>query len=75
MLALENVSFSYGAAPYHFTVEAAPGEITAIRGASGSGKSTLLDLVAGFLTPDSGTIRIGGRTVNAVPPEHRPETG
>src|SRR5690606_562165 len=57
---------------YEFTMEALPGEITAIRGASGSGKSTLLDLVAGFLAPASGTISIAGEIVNALPPELRP---
>jgi thiamine transport system ATP-binding protein len=73
VLALDAVRFSYTAAPaYDFTMEALPGEVTAIRGASGSGKSTLLDLVAGFLTPSSGTIRIAGAIVNGLPPEHRP---
>jgi thiamine transport system ATP-binding protein len=73
VLALDAVRFSYTDAPmYDFSMEALPGEITAIRGASGSGKSTLLDLVAGFLTPTSGTIRIAGETVIDVPPEQRP---
>ena len=73
MLALDAVRFSYNAAlMYDFTMEALPGEITAIRGASGSGKSTLLDLVAGFLAPASGTISIAGEIVNALPPEQRP---
>jgi thiamine transport system ATP-binding protein len=73
VLALESVTFGYGATPaYDFTMEALAGEVTAIRGASGSGKSTLLDLVAGFLEPASGTIRIDGHTVNRLPPEQRP---
>jgi thiamine transport system ATP-binding protein len=73
VLALDHVTFGYGAAPsYDFTLEALAGEVTAIRGASGSGKSTLLDLVAGFLQPASGTIRIDGDIVNDVPPEQRP---
>ncbi len=73
MLALDAVTFGYGLTPtYDFTMEAVAGEVTAIRGASGSGKSTLLDLVAGFLEPASGTIRIDGTTVNALPPEQRP---
>ncbi|MDL2334532.1 MAG: ABC transporter ATP-binding protein [Chloroflexota bacterium] len=37
--------------------------ITAVLGPNGSGKSTLLRLVAGLLTPDSGTIEIGGERV------------
>ena len=74
MLALDAVRFSYTpqSAVYDFTMEARAGEITAIRGASGSGKSTLLDLVAGFLTPISGEIRIAGAIVNDLPPEERP---
>jgi iron(III) transport system ATP-binding protein len=51
------------------------GEFLALLGPSGCGKTTLLRLVAGFETPDSGTIRLGNETVagagRAVPPEHR----
>ena len=52
-----------------------PGGITAVLGASGCGKTTLLRLVAGFLEPDAGTIRLGGRVVagdgRAVPARGR----
>jgi iron(III) transport system ATP-binding protein len=52
-----------------------PGGITAVLGASGCGKTTLLRLVAGFLEPDAGSIRLGGRVVagegRRVPPRHR----
>ena len=73
MLVLDDVTFAYpGAAPYRFSMEALAGEITAIRGASGSGKSTLLDLIAGFLEPSAGAIRIDGHAINGLPPEQRP---
>ncbi|HYO05212.1 MAG TPA: ABC transporter ATP-binding protein [Mycobacterium sp.] len=39
------------------------GTVTAVVGASGCGKTTLLRLVAGFETPDAGTISIAGRLV------------
>ncbi|MBI4920849.1 MAG: ATP-binding cassette domain-containing protein [Devosia nanyangense] len=74
MLAVDDVIFVYAGWPdsYRFSMEAAAGEITAVRGASGAGKSTLLDLVAGFLVPTSGSIRVGGADISALPPERRP---
>ena len=51
------------------------GEILALLGPSGCGKTTTLRLIAGFETPDRGTIRIGGRIVQGddveFPPEER----
>ena len=39
------------------------GSVTAVVGASGCGKTTLLRLIAGFETPDAGTVTIAGRQV------------
>src|SRR5256885_2406161 len=39
-------------------------EFLCIVGPSGCGKSTLLNLIAGFLTPSSGEIRVGGKPVD-----------
>ena len=74
MLRVDELCFAYpGAAePYRFSLAAAPGEITAVSGASGSGKSTLLDLLAGFLTPTSGSIVLDGQQLVPLPPEQRP---
>jgi ABC-type Fe3+/spermidine/putrescine transport system ATPase subunit len=47
------------------------GQIVALLGPSGCGKSTLLNLIAGFETPDTGTIRLRGRVLNGVPPHRR----
>jgi iron(III) transport system ATP-binding protein len=41
----------------------AAGSTTAVVGSSGCGKTTLLRLIAGFETPDSGTVTIAGRQV------------
>jgi iron(III) transport system ATP-binding protein len=41
----------------------AEGEILALLGPSGSGKTSTLRLIAGFETPDGGSITVGGRVV------------
>jgi thiamine transport system ATP-binding protein len=69
---LDKVSFSYGEAPLVFDVDFAAAKITAVMGPSGSGKSTLLNLIAGFETPRSGRVLIGGSDVTFAPPSARP---
>jgi thiamine transport system ATP-binding protein len=69
---LDDVGFSYGEASMRFDAKFRPAAITAVMGPSGSGKSTLLNLVAGFETPDSGRVVIGGEDVTALPPAARP---
>jgi len=48
-----------------------PGEFMTLLGPSGSGKTTTLNLIAGFLQPTSGTIRLGDRDLVSVPPSKR----
>ncbi len=47
------------------------GEFLSLVGASGCGKSTLLRMIAGLEPITGGTIAIGGRVVNDVPPKNR----
>lgn len=56
---------------HQIDLDIAGGEFVAVLGPSGCGKTTLLRVVAGFETPDTGDIRIGGRSVTHVPPEAR----
>jgi multiple sugar transport system ATP-binding protein len=51
--------------------EAADGELLVLVGPSGCGKSTLLRIVAGLESVTSGTLAIGGRVVNDMPPRDR----
>lgn len=48
------------------------GARVAVIGPSGSGKSTLLLLVAGFLAPQRGRIRVAGQDITDLPPGQRP---
>jgi multiple sugar transport system ATP-binding protein len=55
----------------HLTLHARDGELLALVGPSGSGKSSTLRLVAGLEPVTEGTIAIGGRVVNGLPPHER----
>jgi spermidine/putrescine transport system ATP-binding protein len=73
-LEVDRVTKRYGA---HAAVDAlsltvAHGSFFSILGPSGCGKTTLLRIVAGFLVPDEGDVRIGGASMRGVPPNRRP---
>jgi subfamily B ATP-binding cassette protein MsbA len=62
----DNVSFSYDAVNYVLdgvSIEAAPGEVTAVVGPSGAGKSTLVSLIPRFYEPSAGRLLVDGRDV------------
>lgn len=48
----------------NFSLTVSAGEKLNIAGRSGIGKTTLFRLLLGFVTPDSGTIRFGGKELN-----------
>jgi multiple sugar transport system ATP-binding protein len=54
-----------------FTLDIADTEFVVLVGPSGCGKTTTLRLLAGLEAVDRGTIRIGDRVVNDVPPKDR----
>ncbi len=53
------------------SVDIDDGEFVILVGPSGCGKSTLLRMIAGLESISGGTIRIGDRVVNEVPPAQR----
>jgi putative spermidine/putrescine transport system ATP-binding protein len=54
-----------------FSLDIAEGEFISFLGGSGCGKTTTLRMVAGFETPDSGTITLDGADLTAVAPSRR----
>ena len=68
-LVIDNISFSSGDRDIlrNFTLQIPPGKTTAVVGPSGSGKSTLLRVIAGLLTPTTGTIILNGHDISHVP--------
>jgi len=72
MIRLSNVTYQYQQEKFSFDVDIPRGGIVAILGASGAGKSTLLNLIAGFIKPLSGDIKITGMSVLDIEPHLRP---
>jgi thiol reductant ABC exporter CydD subunit len=46
-----------------------PEEVLAVTGPSGCGKSTLLAVLLGFITPQGGSVRVGGRELADLDPD------
>jgi len=72
-IALNNVSKSFGKVDVidNVSLSVASGEMVVFLGPSGSGKSTLLRMIAGLETIDKGTLTIGGKESQALPPGQR----
>lgn len=72
-LVLDSISKDFGAGNavdgVSFRLE--KGQFLTMLGPSGSGKSTTLNMIAGFLQPDSGSIKLRGRELTSLSPEKR----
>jgi len=74
LMRIESVSKRFGgfAAVDGVSLEVGAGEFFALLGPSGCGKTTLLRMLAGFETPDEGSIWLDGQDIADVPPHLRP---
>ncbi len=70
VLELRGVSRQFGAvrALTNVSFDCRAGEVHALVGENGSGKSTLLGIASGFVDPDLGEIRIGGKPLRTDSP-------
>ena len=69
ILKLENVSLSFGNRQIleNINFEINKGEIFGMLGPNGVGKSTIFNLITGLISPEKGSIFIGGEKVNDFP--------
>lgn len=72
-LTLRALSKRYGSfdAVKDMNLSVTEGEFLVLLGPSGCGKTTTLRMIAGFVSPSSGTISIGDRDITALPPHKR----
>ncbi|HSB73049.1 MAG TPA: ABC transporter ATP-binding protein [Candidatus Methylomirabilis sp.] len=74
---IENLSKQYAGLPAvkNLSLEIGDTQFVTLLGPSGCGKTTTLRLIAGFLRPDTGLIRVGGAILSSkdgvLPPEKR----
>ena len=79
ILEARHVSRLYGTGPTavaavrDVTLVVQPGTFVAITGRSGSGKTTLLNMFGGLDTPTSGSIQLGGRSIDQLGERERTE--
>ncbi|MEJ1159723.1 ABC transporter ATP-binding protein [Prosthecomicrobium sp. N25] len=75
-LVLDRISAVYGETRVleELSLAVGAGELVSLLGASGCGKTTTLRVVAGFLEPSAGTVRLGARDLTRLP-AHRREIG
>lgn len=75
-LELANLSKRFGAqtAVDAVDLQVHSGELIVLLGPSGCGKTTTLRMIAGFVAPTQGDIRLDGASITALPP-HRREMG
>jgi branched-chain amino acid transport system ATP-binding protein len=77
MLEVARLRKSFGALTVtnNVSLTVAKGERRVLLGPNGAGKTTLFNLLTGDLTADSGTVRLAGQDVTALPPNRRARLG
>jgi branched-chain amino acid transport system ATP-binding protein len=70
-LAVHEITVSFGGitALEQVSVEVSPGEVLGVIGPNGAGKTTLFNVICGFVTPSSGTLRWRGEPLEGIRPD------
>lgn len=73
MLNVSDLTVAFGSHTvlHRFSFDLSDGEIACLLGSSGCGKTTALRAIAGFESPQSGTILLHNRELSGIPPHKR----
>ncbi len=76
-LSVRDVAVSFGGitALESVSVDVSPGEVLGVIGPNGAGKTTLFNVICGFVSPDSGTLRWRGDSMGRVHPDRLASLG
>jgi branched-chain amino acid transport system ATP-binding protein len=76
-LVATGVSVAYGGlrAVDDVSMAIAPGTVTGLLGPNGAGKTTFVDALSGFVGLASGSVTLGGRRIDRLPPHRRARMG
>ena len=77
LIEAEGVTVQFGGltAVNNASLQVCEGEIVGLIGPNGAGKTTLFNAIAGYNSPTSGTIRLYGQDVTALPVHRRAKVG
>ncbi len=76
-MSVRDVAVSFGGitALEGVSVDVSPGEVLGVIGPNGAGKTTLFNVICGFVSPDSGTLRWRGDSMTRVHPDRLASLG
>ena len=71
MIKVKKLKYRFESTSFEFNFDLNSTDIVGVLGKSGSGKSTLFNLLAGFLSPNDGSVFLNGKEITFLKPSQR----
>jgi len=71
MIKVKKLKYRFESTSFEFNFDLNSTDIVGVLGKSGSGKSTLFNLLAGFLSPNDGSVFLNGKEITFLKPPQR----